>query len=125
MIISIDFDGTIVREKWPEIGRPIPGALAAIRKLHAAGHTIIINSCRAQAPELAMREWLEEHLPGCIDYINENSLERTTRYGGDCRKISADIYIDDKNIFCEGINWKDILEEIQYRQWKIHKLSGE
>lgn len=51
MIISIDFDGTIVRERWPDIGSPLPGALAAIRKLHAAGHTIIINSCRAGAAE--------------------------------------------------------------------------
>ena len=124
MIISIDFDGTVVRERWPEIGPPIPGAISAIRKLHAAGHKIIITSCRAGAPELAMREWLSEHLPGCVDYINENDPERCLLYGGDCRKISADVYIDDKNIFCEGISWKDILEEIQYRQWKINRLSG-
>jgi len=64
MIISIDFDGTIVRERWPDIGAPLPGALAAIRKLHAAGHTIIINSCRAGAAEDAddvLAQILGEH----------------------------------------------------------------
>ena len=116
MIISIDFDGTIVRERWPDIGSPLPGALAAIRKLHAAGHTIIINSCRAGAAEDAMRQWLAEHLPGCIDYINENDPKRCALFGGDCRKISADVYIDDKGIFCDGIYWTEILYEIRKRQ---------
>lgn len=121
MIISIDFDGTIVREKWPDIGAPLPGALSAIRRLHAAGHTIIINSCRVGAPEDRMREWLAEHLTGCVDYINENHPLRVTEYGGDSRKISADIYIDDKGIYCSEIKWHEILEEIEYRMWKKHR----
>lgn len=113
MIISIDFDGTIVREAWPDIGAPLPGAIAAIRKLHASGHTIIINSCRVGAPEDSMRQWLAEHLPGCIDHINENDPKRCASFGGDCRKISADVYIDDKSIFCDGIYWTEILYMIR------------
>ena len=31
-----------------------------------------------------------------FDYINENAPERVGTYGGDSRKISADVYIDDK-----------------------------
>ena len=123
MLISIDFDGTIVREAWPDIGSPLPGALAAIRKLHAAGHTIIINSCRAGAPEQAMKHWLAEHLDGCIDYINENDPERCARFGGDTRKISADLYIDDKNIFADGIHWTEILYEIRKRQLAQRKTE--
>lgn len=118
MIISIDFDGTIVRDKWPNIGAPLPGALPAIRRLHAAGHTIIINSCRCGAHETIMKLWLNQHLPGCVDHINENSPARCARYGGDARKISADIYIDDKNIFCESIDWPDIIKHIENRQKK-------
>ena len=76
----------------------------------------IINSCRAGAAEDAMRQWLAEHLPGCIDYINENDPKRCARFGGDCRKISADVYIDDKGIFCDGIYWTEIL-------YKIRELS--
>lgn len=41
--------------------------------------------------------YCEEHgVP--IDYVNENAPERMAIYGNDCRKISADIYIDDKNV---------------------------
>ena len=35
MIIAIDFDGTIVQHKYPEIGTEIPFATATIRKLIA------------------------------------------------------------------------------------------
>ena len=31
-----------------------------------------------------------------FDYINENVPERIQRYGLDCRKIGADIYLDDR-----------------------------
>jgi hypothetical protein len=39
-----------------------------------------------------------------FDAYNENLPELIERYGGDCRKISADFYADDKNIFIVGIN---------------------
>lgn len=35
---------------------------------------------------------------------NENLPERIAQYGGDCRKISADYYFDDKNMFKEVRN---------------------
>jgi hypothetical protein len=39
-----------------------------------------------------------------FDAYNENLPERIAEYGGDCRKISADFYADDKNIFIVGVN---------------------
>jgi hypothetical protein len=39
-----------------------------------------------------------------FDAYNENLPERIAEYGGDCRKISADFYVDDKNLFMEGVN---------------------
>ena len=47
MILAIDFDGTIVMDKYPEIGEMIEGAKTAINQLHADGYEIIIWSCRA------------------------------------------------------------------------------
>lgn len=42
-------------------------------------------------------EWCEGY--GLIfDAVNENLSERVEKYGNDCRKISADIYIDDKAV---------------------------
>ncbi len=35
---------------------------------------------------------------------NENLPERIAQYDGDCRKISADYYFDDKNMFKEVRN---------------------
>jgi hypothetical protein len=42
-----------------------------------------------------------------FDYYNENPKDKIDMYG-DCRKIGADFYIDDKNIFCKEINWFEI-----------------
>ena len=33
MYICIDFDGTIVDHKFPEIGQPVPGAIEWIKKM--------------------------------------------------------------------------------------------
>ena len=45
-IFAIDFDGTIVSDKYPEIGEPFPEAIETIREIKKLGHKIIIWSCR-------------------------------------------------------------------------------
>lgn len=111
MIISVDFDGTIVEAgHFPEVGPILPGAYAALRKLHKAGHKIIINSCRCGAAEREMKLWLvANNIP--FDAVNENLRERIELFGSDCRKISADLYVDDKGLFCR-IDWPAIVETI-------------
>ena len=37
MIIAVDFDGTIVEHKYPEIGRELPFAIETLKKLLMAG----------------------------------------------------------------------------------------
>lgn len=119
MIIAVDFDGTIVEQgHWPDIGPELPWAKLALTYLHGVGHKIIINSCRAGEPETKMVDWLAEHeIPA--DAINRNLEERIDAFGGDCRKISADIYIDDRAVFCRGISWRDIVREIEAREAEI------
>jgi hypothetical protein len=113
-IIAIDFDGVIVTDMYPDIGPAIPGAIEAIRELHEHGYCIIINSCRARVEEQEMKDWIRDHdIPVCC--INENCRERIWKYRTDCRKISADVYIDDKNIL--GFNMK------QSRVWDLIKES--
>ena len=41
MIIAIDFDGTIVEHKYPEIGREIPFAIETLKRLQADRHKLI------------------------------------------------------------------------------------
>lgn len=112
MIIAVDFDGTIVENAYPEIGEPMKGAREALQYFREEGHTIIINSCRAGIYADNMRKWLKSRMFH-FDFINENDPKRTAQYGGDTRKISADIYIDDKNVFCRSINWFDIMAEVE------------
>lgn len=111
MIIAVDFDGTIVKNAYPDIGAPIENAVKALRYFKEQGHTIIINSCRADYYADEMTHYLlYNDIP--FDFINENDPKRTSQYGGDTRKISADIYIDDKNIFCHSIDWNEIMREV-------------
>ncbi|MEW6014183.1 MAG: hypothetical protein AB1690_02550 [Candidatus Zixiibacteriota bacterium] len=97
--IAIDFDGTLVTNKYPDIGEPIPKNIEILKRHHLAGDKIIIWTCR-QGKELSRAvEWLEEQsIP--FDWVNENPEFETGS-----RKIYADIYYDDRNgfIFPENI----------------------
>jgi len=97
VILSIDFDGTIVQDKYPGIGKALPGAIQAINELYDDGYCIIINSCRAREREDEMIDWLNRNgVKYC--HCNENCCERIVNYRTDCRKISADCIIDDKSL---------------------------
>lgn len=98
LVISIDFDGVIVEDAWPEVGDIIPGARETIRKWYDVdGHWIIINSCRT-CDELEAMIGVLNYYKIPFDAINENLAWRIVKYGTDPRKIGADIYIDDHNI---------------------------
>ena len=47
MTIQLDFDGTVVEHLYPEIGRENFGCMPIIKKLQDAGHTIVLNTYRA------------------------------------------------------------------------------
>lgn len=104
--ISVDFDGTIVKEAYPEIGELIPNAKEVITRLYMNGNDIIINTCRSGVFEGEAELFLmKNEIP--FNYINNNLPEKIERYGRDCRKISADLYIDNKNLLHES-DWLEI-----------------
>ena len=41
-IIAVDFDGTLVENKWPEIGAPIEKNIAKVKAEQEAGAKIIL-----------------------------------------------------------------------------------
>jgi len=100
-VIGIDFDGTIVYDAYPEIGEPIPGAIETINKWYNEGFWIVIHSCRAGEYEADMCRWIYENKLD-VHRINNNLDWRIEKYGGDTRKMSLDINIDDKNISMLG-----------------------
>lgn len=94
-IIAVDFDGIIVSDKYPEIGEPNLDTINKLKRLYK-NNTLILWTCRNG-------EKLEEALKFCdlynlkFHYINENSDETLKKYDYvDSRKITADIYLDDK-----------------------------
>lgn len=47
MRIAIDFDGTIVEHKFPDIGREVPGAFEWMKKWQEAGAELILWTMRS------------------------------------------------------------------------------
>ena len=94
-IIAVDFDGTLCRDCYPKIGEANEGLIRSLKELRAQGDRLILWTCR-------QGERLEEALFFCMarglffDAVNENLPETIETFGGDSRKIFADIYIDDR-----------------------------
>ena len=124
VILSIDFDGTIVKDEYPGIGKPLPGAIQAINELYESGYCIIINSCRAREREDEMIDWLNRN---GVNYChcNENCCERIVKYRTDCRKISADCIIDDKSLMMLNLEqenaWHNIKHMIRLKFGESHE----
>ena len=97
LVIAVDFDSTLAVTKYPEILMPIDTTIDVIKDAKRRGATIILWTCReGNDLESAVNWCKEQEVP--IDYVNENTPERIKAWGNDCRKISADVYIDDKAI---------------------------
>lgn len=107
-IVAIDFDGTIVRHAYPEVGEILPGAAETIRWLHSWAD-VIIWTCRYLTDDLAQaKAFLEDHgIP--FDAINEN---RPGIGFAPTPKIYFDIGIDDRNL--GGLPpWSEIRKELE------------
>lgn len=94
-IFAVDFDGTLCKNAWPEIGEPETEMIKNIKKLRQDGHEIILWTCReGDDLEKAVSWCADQGLT--FDAVNDN-LERIKElFGGNSRKIVADFYIDDK-----------------------------
>lgn len=118
MNLAIDFDGTIAELSFPEVGALRKDADIYIRKLYEDGHKIIINTCRSGKYEGLAQDFLDANsIP--YHYINSNLPELIHMYKQDCRKISADLYIDDKCLMGLPETWEEIYNLIQQKNEKL------
>lgn len=111
-VIAIDFDGTIVEDKFPEVGKTKPRALLVIKKLIREGHKIVIWTCRDYG---IINDYLKKNFKGMEQmfiYINENPPELRAKFGNDPRKLGADLFIDDKALFTKEVDWVKIEKEL-------------
>ncbi|MCQ2959519.1 MAG: hypothetical protein MJ198_04940 [Bacteroidales bacterium] len=110
MIIAVDFDNTIAITDFPRIFSPRPGVIEALHKLRQQGHYIIVWTCRCDNDLLNAINFMKENDIE-FDRINDNHPDNVRTYGGNSRKINADIYIDDKNLGgFEG--WYHVMETL-------------
>lgn len=97
-IIAVDFDGTLCSECYPEIGLPNLPLIYLLKRLRMQGKKIILWTCRCEERLSDAVTWCERF--GLqFDAVNENVPETLEQYGMESRKISADVYIDDKSCF--------------------------
>lgn len=109
-VIAVDFDGTIVQNKYPKIGKPLPFAFETLKLLQQDGHRLVLWTVRAN-------DLLQE----AVDYCRKNGVEFyavNQNYEGEkdgVRKLNADIFIDDRNV--GGLpQWGEIYQFISGEQ---------
>lgn len=106
-IIAVDFDGTLCTDCYPAIGIPNLPLIHLLKELRAQGKQLILWTCRCG-------DALGEAVAWCrmfgleFDAVNENVPDTILKYGTELRKISADVYVDDKSCFpwVDGQEWE-------------------
>lgn len=130
MVIAVDFDGTIVEHRYPQIGRERPFAISTLKKLAEEHHRLILWTVREgdllqEAVEWCRERGLEFYAVN-KDFPEENP-DTNTHYS---RKLKADIFIDDCSvsglpdwgIIYRIIHEKKTLEDILHEEWKEDNL---
>ena len=126
LVLAVDFDGTIVEDRYPEIGKPLPFAIDTLKRLNADGHRIVLWTFRHGRPLRNAVEFLESQ--GVQLYaVNQSFPEESEQLDGDSRKIHADWFIDDRNIggflgwgvVYQQISQKPLPEVPQKKKWGL------
>lgn len=135
MIIAVDFDGTIVEHRYPRIGRELPFAIATLKKLQEERHLLILWSVREgklldEAVDFCRKRGLEFYAVN--SNIPEDEMQVSAAVGGQnltgqdalrCRKVTADIYIDDRNI--DGLHDWGVLYAMIHNRWTYDRYLQE
>lgn len=96
-IIAVDFDGTLVEDAFPDIGKPIESTWELMRKAQQHGCKVILWTSRdndrlKQAVEFCTERGFH------FDAINKNLDEVVILFNNDTRKVYANEYWDDKSV---------------------------
>ena len=96
MKIAVDFDGTIVEHKYPQIGKEQLIAFETLKQLIKQKHQVILWTYRAGKE---LDEAVEYCMENGVEFFAVNKNYPEEHYDGSIsRKIDADVYIDDRNV---------------------------
>jgi hypothetical protein len=114
--VAIDFDGVICEytgwKGMPTFGEPIKGASYAISELRSRGWKVIVWTNRADID--GVKDWLEDSMIK-VDAINENPWAPANVVKS--RKITADVYIDDKALKFNGDWSRSLQKTLRFKEW--------
>ena len=118
MTIAVDFDGTIVEHKYPEIGKEKPFAIQCLKQLQQEGNRLILFTSRED-------KLLEEALAFChqrgLDFYAVNSNQPDDAlFKRKTAKVIADIYIDDHTLGGIPDDWGEIYEMVTKQRAEWH-----
>lgn len=121
MKIAVDFDGTIVEHKYPEVGKVRPFAFQTLKMLQEKGHLLVLWTYRSGI-------YLDEAVEFCrkngLEFYAINSDYPEEMYDGSkSRKIDCDYYIDDRNI--GGLpEWGEIYQLLHPNEGRATKTAS-
>jgi len=98
MTIAVDFDGTIVRHRYPAIGEEILFATETLKKLIEEHHKLILWSVREGKLLDEAVEWCRERGVEFYAVNRDYPEEDITLNQHFSRKLKVDMFIDDRNI---------------------------
>ena len=116
LTIAVDFDGTIVEDQYPKIGKPKLFAFETLRELQENGHRLILWTYRNG-------KTLDDAVAFCkqngIQFYAVNKSFPEEKFDPTySRKINADVFIDDRNI--GGLlEWGQIYQQLIGEEKKI------
>lgn len=118
MYICVDFDGTVVDHRYPQIGPPVPGAISWLKKLQRHGAKLILFTMRSNSPEGSSL------LRDAVQFFEENGIRL---YGinrnpdqdswTSSPKAYGEVYVDDSGFGCPLIHPKGFVRPCV--DWKI------
>lgn len=96
VFLGIDFDGTLVKHQYPDIGEAVPNALECLKEYQKRGWKLVLNTMRSGQTLDEAVQYLKNN--GVELYgINNNPDQKTWT---DSPKVYAHYYIDDAAIGC-------------------------
>lgn len=117
MTIAVDFDGTIVEHRYPEIGKEKPFAIQCLKQLQQEGNRLILWTSREG-------KLLEDAVAFChergLDFYAVNSNQPDDAlFKYPSAKVIADVYIDDRNLGGIPDDWGVIYEMITKKRAEL------
>ena len=121
LIIAIDFDGTIVEDAYPKIGKPMIFAFETMKKLQSEGHRLILWTYRSDRKLQEAVDFCKQQ--GLEFYAINKSYPEEEFYGKISRKIHATFFVDDRNIG-GFIGWTAVHKLLLNYEPEIKKKKG-